>query len=55
MAEAGWLAGGQPRTLLSALDGLVAEVVAERDPEAGVAAAHVLQALVLAVVDGGPL
>lgn len=51
VAEVRWLAGGRPRTLRGALDVLLTDVVAQRDPAAGVAAAHVLQALVLAVLD----
>jgi len=51
VAESRWLAGGQPRVLRRALDGLVADLVAQRDPAAGVAAALVLQALVLAALD----
>jgi hypothetical protein len=51
VAEARWLAGGRPDTLRAALDRLLADVVAHGDPAAGVAAAHVLHALVLAVLD----
>lgn len=51
VAEARWLAGGEPRTLRVALDGLVADVLGQRDPAAGLAAAYVLQALVLSVLD----
>ena len=54
VAEARWLAGGQPQALRHALDGLLADVTTQRDPAAGVAAAHVLQALVLAVLDERP-
>lgn len=51
VAEARWLAGGQPRTLRAALDGLLADM---RDPATGLAASYVLQALVLSVLDETP-
>lgn len=51
VAEARLLAGDRPPALKSALNVLLTDLVAQRDPTAGVAATHVLQALVLAMLD----
>jgi hypothetical protein len=51
VVEVRWVAGGSPEALRHALDSLLASVMAQRDPAAGLAAVHVLQALVLAVLD----
>jgi len=51
VVEVRWIAGGSPESLRYALDSLLAAVMAQRDPAAGLAAVTVLQALVLAVLD----
>ncbi len=49
-----WLAGGTLTVLRDALDRTVRDLTASRDPAAGLAAVHLLQALVLALLDGEP-
>lgn len=47
-----WLSGGTPSILQDALNRTLRDVVASRDAAAGLAAVHLVQALVLAALDG---
>lgn len=53
VAELRWLAGGLTSTLRTSLEVSLRDVMSTADPAAGLASVSVLQALVLAVIDGG--
>lgn len=54
VAELRWLAGGMTSTLRASLDASLRELFATPDPATGLAAVHLLQALVLNVLDDDP-